>query len=89
MTARSWGRVSVVLALLCTPAARAEIAMRDYALPEGMGPHDVAPAPDGGVWFTAQPRGALGRLDPATGKVEGGDAVGTSAPWRGTGDRVP
>lgn len=50
--------------------ARAEMTMRDYALPEGMGPHDVAPAPDGGVWFTAQAQGALGRLDPATGKVE-------------------
>jgi virginiamycin B lyase len=70
MTARSWGWTFVILALLGTAAARAEIVMRDYALPEGMGPHDVAPAPDGGVWFTAQPQGALGRLDPATGTVE-------------------
>jgi virginiamycin B lyase len=30
----------------------------------------VAPAPDGTVWYTAQAQGALGRLDPGTGKVE-------------------
>src|SRR6185369_16467303 len=58
-----------MLVLLGRPQA-AELIMRDYKLPEGVGPHDVAPAPDGGVWFTAQPHGALGRLDPATGKVE-------------------
>jgi virginiamycin B lyase len=29
----------------------------------------VAPAPDGGVWYTAQHAGALGRLDPATGET--------------------
>ncbi len=32
-------------------------------------PHDVAPSPEGAVWFTAQFKGALGRLDPVTGKV--------------------
>ncbi|MFZ0847522.1 MAG: lyase, partial [Pseudolabrys sp.] len=31
--------------------------------------HDVAPAPDGKVWYTAQAQGALGILDPKTGKV--------------------
>jgi virginiamycin B lyase len=41
-----------------------------YPVPEGARPHDVAPAPDGTVWYTAQRQGALGRLDPATGKVE-------------------
>ena len=51
-------------------AARAETAMQTYPLPRGSGPHDVAPASDGGVWYTAQAAGALGRLDPATGKVE-------------------
>lgn len=34
------------------------------------GIHDVAPAPDGGVWFSAQRSGHLGWFDPATGKVE-------------------
>ena len=32
-------------------------------------PHDVAPAPDGGVWYTGQRDGTLGHLDPATGAV--------------------
>lgn len=41
-----------------------------YNLPEGANPHDVAPAPDGTVWFTGQRQGFLGRFDPETGKVE-------------------
>lgn len=40
-----------------------------YAVPAGAGPHDVAPAADGGVWYTAQRQGALGYLDPKTGKT--------------------
>ena len=50
--------------------ASADLPMKEYQLPAGSRPHDVAPAPDGGVWYTAQRHGALGRLDPATGKVE-------------------
>lgn len=50
-------------------AAGARPQIDSFALPRGSGPHDVAPAPDGGVWYTAQPRGVLGRLDPATGKT--------------------
>lgn len=34
------------------------------------GIHDVAPAPDGGVWFTAQASGHLGWFDPKTGRAE-------------------
>lgn len=41
-----------------------------YPVNPGARPHDVAPAPDGTVWYTAQGQGALGRLDPATGKYE-------------------
>ena len=41
-----------------------------YPVPKGSHPHDVAPAPDGTVWYTAQPKGELGRLDPRTGKTE-------------------
>ena len=43
--------------------------MQEYAVPAGSHPHDVAPAVDGGVWFTAQSAGYLGWLDPATGDV--------------------
>ena len=44
-----------------------EPLMREYPVPAGSHPHDVAPAPDGSVWYTAQNAGALGCLDPATG----------------------
>ncbi len=39
------------------------------AVPRGAHPHDVAPAPDGGVWYTAQAQGALGLIDPKTKKT--------------------
>lgn len=38
-----------------------------FAVGRGQGPHDVAPAADGGVWYTAQRSGELGYLDPTTG----------------------
>jgi virginiamycin B lyase len=41
----------------------------EYEVPAGSHPHDVAPAQDGTVWYTAQATGRLGRLDPASGKV--------------------
>jgi virginiamycin B lyase len=41
----------------------------EYPVPPGTHPHDVAPAPDGRVWYTAQGSGALGVLDPATGET--------------------
>ncbi|MFW5941683.1 MAG: virginiamycin B lyase family protein [bacterium] len=40
-----------------------------YDVPAGSRPHDVAPAPDGAVWYTAQGSGELGRLDPQTGQT--------------------
>ena len=57
-----------------TPAgAQAPASLRfetqRFAVPAGAGPHDVAPAADGGVWYTAQRQGALGHLDPKTGKT--------------------
>src|SRR5688500_3777875 len=62
----------LVLALLlgCGAAHAAEV--KYYDVPKGAHPHDVAPdpKPNGPVWYTAQHHGALGRLDPRTGKVE-------------------
>ena len=49
--------------------ASAEPATQVYDVPNGAHPHDVAPAPDGTVWYTAQHQGALGILDPKTGAV--------------------
>jgi virginiamycin B lyase len=54
-------------------AARARpprTTVREYPVFDGAGPHDVAPASDGTVWFTAQASGEMGRLDPGTGRVE-------------------
>jgi len=47
-------------------------ALRSWPLAtrQRTGIHDVAPAPDGGVWFSAQRSGHLGWFDPASGKVE-------------------
>lgn len=44
-------------------------AVERFPVPSGAGPHDVAPAPDGTVWYTAQRTGKLGRLDPAAGQT--------------------
>ena len=41
-----------------------------YPVPPGTHPHDVAPAVDWGVWYTAQHTGRLGWLDPETGATE-------------------
>jgi virginiamycin B lyase len=41
-----------------------------YEVPEGSRPHDVAPANDGGVWFTGQRAGFLGYFNPSTQAVE-------------------
>jgi virginiamycin B lyase len=48
-------------------AAAPKFALQEYPLPLGSGPHDVAPAADGGVWYTAQAAGELGWLNPANG----------------------
>lgn len=53
-----------------TPAtSQVEFELHSYPVPAGSRPHDVAPAPDGSVWYTAQGTGELGRLDPATGET--------------------
>lgn len=46
-----------------------QIGIEAYPVPDGSRPHDVAPAVDGGVWYTAQHLGDLGWLDPATGET--------------------
>jgi virginiamycin B lyase len=58
----------VLLSVVTSIAYGAEV--RYYSVPEGSHPHDVAPARDGSVWYTAQSTGELGRLDPKTGKTE-------------------
>jgi virginiamycin B lyase len=50
-------------------ASRVALRVREYRVPAGTHPHDVAPASDGGVWYTAQRSGQLGWLDPKTGRT--------------------
>jgi virginiamycin B lyase len=52
-----------------TAATDPAVRLQEYAVPEGSHPHDVAPAGDGTVWYTAQATGRLGRLDPQTGRT--------------------
>lgn len=49
------------------PAAKNQITLQEFDVPAGAHPHDVAPAADGGIWYTAQSQGALGYLDVNTG----------------------
>jgi virginiamycin B lyase len=51
------------------PGGAATLRAQVFDLPAGAGPHDVAPAADGGVWFTAQSAGYLGHLDANSGRV--------------------
>jgi virginiamycin B lyase len=66
--------VAVVAAIAAGTASGAmagegQLQVREFAVPSGTRPHDVAPARDGGVWFTAQGTGQLGWLNPTTGRT--------------------
>ena len=52
-----------------SPSTPGAPRFQEYAVPVGSGPHDVAVAADGTVWYTAQRTGKLGRLDPVSGRV--------------------
>jgi virginiamycin B lyase len=62
--------VAVIPADAWLPLATARNGPRfqQYPVPGGTRPHDVAPATDGGIWYTAQFSGELGWLDPVTGE---------------------
>jgi virginiamycin B lyase len=65
-------RVLLALMVALLPfAAQAQVKIQVFDLPKDGGyPHDVAVDAQGMVWYTAQRVGKLGRLDPATGKVD-------------------
>lgn len=54
---------------LATREGSGALRLREYPVPSGSHPHDVAPARDGGVWYTAQGLGHLGWLDPQSGRT--------------------
>jgi virginiamycin B lyase len=74
---RGWLTIPVSVAVVAAIAGSAEgrtntsaaLSVREYPVPAGSRPHDVAPARDGGVWYTAQGSGELGWLDPKSGKT--------------------
>jgi len=74
----------VALALLATLALGFDVARAEHIsyfdVPRGAHPHDVAPAPDGTVWYTAQSQGAIGILDPRTGRARQISLGADSAP---------
>jgi virginiamycin B lyase len=61
--------IATALGLAITTAAQAA-QVTFYQLPQNAYPHDVAPGPDGIVWYSGQRLGILGRFDPATGTAE-------------------
>ena len=58
---------ALALVLTARPLHAAQVSY--FPVPRGAGPHDVAPAPDGKVWYTAQSQGALGILEPKNGRA--------------------
>ena len=52
----------------------------EFTVPSGSHPHDVAPAVDGGVWYTGQRTGVLGHLNLATGEIRESKLGDRSAP---------
>jgi virginiamycin B lyase len=52
-----------------SPIPPDELVVESFPVPAGARPHDVAPALDRGVWYTAQRAEALGWLDPVTGET--------------------
>jgi virginiamycin B lyase len=64
--------LSALALAIASGTAGAQVAVQEYPLPPRVGAHDVwaDPAPGGPVWFSGQRSGELGRLDPASGKVE-------------------
>jgi virginiamycin B lyase len=63
-----------------TPTEAGETSLHIFSVPAGSAPHDVAPAADGGVWYTAQGTGELGWLHPDTGEIREIDLGAGSSP---------
>jgi virginiamycin B lyase len=63
-------RIVIAIAALAVSTSASAAEMTFYQLPSGAYPHDVAPAPDGTVWFSGQRQGFAGRFDPKNGRLE-------------------
>ena len=77
----AWGSSSNDPAATSTaPGPPTSFMMSTFGVPPGSRPHDVAPAADGGIWYTAQGSGELGWLDPGSGEIVEVDLGNGSAP---------
>jgi len=78
----AWAQAASPTRPASASVSNAAAAMQSWPLrtPSRTGIHDAAPAPDGGVWFTAQRSGHLGWLDPKSGRTELVALGGGSAP---------
>ncbi|MGA8690979.1 MAG: lyase [Methyloceanibacter sp.] len=70
MWAKPFAIAVLVLPLVMQSHSARAAEAKYFPVQSGDHPHDVAPAPDGTVWYTGQRTGVLGRLDPKTGGVE-------------------
>jgi virginiamycin B lyase len=69
--------ISAATGIVATPgllrvagAQEGPFRVKYFPVDVGIGLHDVAPAPDGIIWFTGQGNGTLGRLDPRDGSYK-------------------
>ena len=69
-----------MLAALCALPLAAHAETRYFEVAGGSGPHDVAAATTGPVYYTGQRNGTLGILDPASGRVDEVKLGARSAP---------
>lgn len=67
MNSMPWLVPVALSAVLASPAIAADVKQETFKV-VGAGIHDLAPAPNGDVWYTVQRGGALGVLDPKTGQ---------------------
>ena len=72
--------VAITATVWTTAATAADSRVSYFSVTASSHPHDVAPAPDGAVYYTGQMKGYLGRLDPATGKDQNIPIGAGSAP---------
>ena len=71
--AAAWGASPATGASPTTvPKPTSALRLEAFTVPSGRGAHDVAPARNGGVWYTGQATGELGLLDPQSGEVRRG-----------------
>jgi virginiamycin B lyase len=60
----AWAAVLALFAAVSASASTGSgsaLRVREYPVPAGSHPHDVAPARDGGVWYTAQGSASIPR----------------------------